>query len=95
MEHHQKILKEKVEDIDKKVSKICDAVVGDKSMGSVGIAERIIDIEKEQESIKADIKKIEESRIEDKVYLKIIRWLGAIITGMVLAFIIKEYILVK
>jgi hypothetical protein len=95
MEHHQRILKEKVEDIDKKVSKICDAVVGDKSMGSVGIAERMIDIEKEQESIKADIKKIEESRIEDKVYLKIIRWLGAIITGMVLAFIIKEYILVK
>jgi hypothetical protein len=34
-------------------------------MGSVGIAERIIDIEKEQESIKADIKKIEQSRIED------------------------------
>jgi len=95
MEHHQRLLKEKVEDIDKKISKICDAVVGNKDMGSVGMAERIIDIEKEQDAIKADIKKIEESRIEDEVYLKIIRWLGAIITAMVLSFIIKEYILAK
>lgn len=95
MEEHQKLMKDKVGDIDAKVTEIYNAVVGNKSMGSVGMAERMNDMETTIDKLEIEIKSLEKTRIEDGVYMKIIRWLVAIVTVMVISFIIKEYILVK
>lgn len=95
MEQHQKLLKEKVENIDEKVEKIYNAVVGDKSMGNVGMAERIIDVEIEMEKLRIEIKNLEKKKIEDAVYMNMIKKLGWFSIAAILAFLFKEFVFTR
>lgn len=90
LENHQKFMKEKVEDIDQKVTHIYYAVVGNKSMGNIGIAERMQDLETEITDIKKEVKVLETEKIENAVYMRQIKRLSWAVVVLVLGFLFKE-----
>ena len=92
MEDHQRNMKEKVDDIDKKVTQIYKSIVGDRSMGNIGMAERLQDLEVEMSLSKKEIRDLRDEKIRNDLYVKILTFLAGVLTVAIITGFIRGWI---
>ena len=92
IENHHKFMKEKMIDVDTKISTIYQSIIGNE-LGSEGLIDRV---EKIKDTIKGNMKDIEElkkSEIITNVYIKQIAWVVGIVGGIVISYVLGFKIL--
>lgn len=83
LEQHYSNIKKDVSDIKDKLGLVLNSLVGDDKMGSIGVVDRLKDLEKELEDLK-------KAKVQTDVYFKIIIFIGSIITVGLITLIIKN-----
>ena len=92
IENHHKFMKEKMIDVDTKISTIYQSIIGNE-LGSEGLIDRVAKI---QDTIKGNMKDIEalkKSEIITNVYIKQIAWVVGIVAGIVISYVLGFKIL--
>ena len=92
IENHHKFMKEKMIDVDTKISTIYQSIIGNE-LGSEGLIDRVAKI---QDTIKGNMKDIEalkKSEIITNVYIKQIVWVVGIVGGIVISYVLGFKIL--
>ena len=92
IENHHKFMKEKMIDVDTKISTIYQSIIGNE-LGSEGLIDRVAKI---QDTIKGNMKDIEalkKSEIITNVYIKQIAWVVGIVGGIVISYVLGFKIL--
>ena len=92
IENHHKFMKEKMIDVDTKISTIYQSIIGNE-LGSEGLIDRVAKI---QDTIKGNMKDIEalkKSEIIANVYIKQIAWVVGIVGGIVISYVLGFKIL--
>mgnify|MGYP003435043913 CR=1 FL=1 len=83
LEQHYSNIKKDVADIKEKMNLILGSLIGDDKMGSIGVVDRLKELEKELEDLK-------KSKVQMDVYFRIIIFIGSIITVGLVTLIIKN-----
>ncbi len=90
IEGHHTFIKEKLLDVDAKVKGIYSAVIGDKLMGSIGIAERLCELEDNIHENKKEIENLKKQAIKNEVYMNQFIWAFSAIGGFIIIYFFKE-----
>mgnify|MGYP003435607444 FL=1 len=92
IENHHKFMKEKMIDVDTKISTIYSAILGNE-LGSEGLVSRFSKIQETMQNNMKDIEALKKSEIITNVYIKQIAWVVGIVGGIVISYVLGFKIL--
>ena len=92
IENHHKFMKEKMIDVDTKISTIYSAILGNE-LGSEGLIDRVAKIQETMQNNMKDIEALKKSEIITNVYIKQIAWVVGIVGGIVISYVLGFKIL--
>jgi archaellum component FlaC len=85
LEQHYSNIKKDVADINQKLNLVLSSLIGDDKMGSIGVVDRLKELESELEDLK-------KAKIQTDVYMRIIIFIGSLITAGIITLIVKNLI---
>jgi len=92
MEQHQDLMSNKVDDIDKKVTQIYKSIVGDKAMGNIGMAERLLELEANMSDTTKELRSLRDEKVRNDVYIKIMIFFSSAIAGGLIISLFRGWI---
>ena len=92
IENHHKFMKEKMIDVDTKISTIYQSIIGNE-LGSEGLIDRVAKIQETIKNNMKDIEALKKSEIITNVYIKQIAWVVGIVGGIVISYVLGFKIL--
>src|SRR5690606_15944824 len=93
-EEKNKLIKmeKSVEIIQQDISAIKSALLGNPLSGDKGLVGQVTILKAEIELLKDEVNLLREKDIKNNVYVKILTWLGVIVAGSVITFLVNRFL---
>ena len=85
-------MEENIKSIQKDVSNILNALIGNNINGNKGLIHKVEILEKEQITLKGEISDLKEENIKNESLIHILKWVSGSIVGSILAYVVIQII---
>lgn len=85
-------MEKSVEIIQQDISAIKSALLGNPLSGDKGLVGQVLVLKAEIELLKDEVSLLREKDIKNNVYVKILTWLGVIVAGSVITFLVNKFL---
>ena len=85
-------MEKSVEIIQQDISAIKSALLGNPLSGDKGLVGQVLVLKAEIELLKDEVSLLREKDIKNNVYVKILTWLGVIVAGSVITFLVNRFL---
>lgn len=85
-------MEKSVEKIEKDISDIKSALIGNPLSKDNGLVGQVTVLKAEIQLLKDEVNLLREKDIKNNVYVKILTWLGVIVAGSVITFLVNKFL---